>query len=185
MIDAEVAKQDTTGWFKRTGWVEHLADSNFKHLAHASRLPDRDETELLQAARLVDTLIERGVDGLRTLHRETRRWLRSAQQTDIDVRPLARLQNPESQLRYAGYWKRFICYCLRVSKRVAEKQQQSIADRESRPSPNSDSDSEDSSYSITSGESESGAEDSSSSESARQYTDTLRDAERLFPWHSD
>lgn len=27
---------------------------------------------------------------------------------------MARLQDPESQRRYAGYMKRFVCYCLRV-----------------------------------------------------------------------
>jgi hypothetical protein len=27
---------------------------------------------------------------------------------------MARLQNPASQARYARYWKRFICYGLRV-----------------------------------------------------------------------
>ena len=56
----------------------------------------------------------KGIIGLSTLHQETRRWLRSAKREEADGRPMARLQNPESQARYAGYMKRFIYYCLRV-----------------------------------------------------------------------
>jgi len=36
------------------------------------------------------------------------------------VRPLARLQNEDSQKRYAGYMTRFICYTLRVWKSCEE-----------------------------------------------------------------
>lgn len=59
-------------------------------------------------------LIERSVAGLSTLARETRRWLKSAKREEIDQRPMGRLQNLDSQVKYAGYWKQFICYCLRI-----------------------------------------------------------------------
>lgn len=49
-----------------------------------------------------------------TLHRDTRRWLKSAKREEMDLRPLARLQNPSSQARYAGYMARFVCYFLRI-----------------------------------------------------------------------
>ena len=54
------------------------------------------------------------MNGLPSLNRETQRWLRSARQTEIDVRPLARLQNESSEDRYASYMSRIICYLLRV-----------------------------------------------------------------------
>jgi hypothetical protein len=41
--DAQVAKTDKRGWFKRTGWLEHFANRNLMHLAHPTRLPDRGE----------------------------------------------------------------------------------------------------------------------------------------------
>jgi len=103
VIDTQVAKTDKTGWFKRTGWLEHLAGRNLAHLAYQTRLPDRDEMKLHRAARLVELLVERSVAGLSTLARETRRWLQSVKRQEIDQRPLARLQNPESQARYTGY----------------------------------------------------------------------------------
>jgi len=40
IMDVEVAKTDKTGWFKRTGWLEHFANRNFIHLAHQVRLPN-------------------------------------------------------------------------------------------------------------------------------------------------
>jgi hypothetical protein len=89
------AKTDKTGWFKRTGWLEHFKERNLVHLAHQARLPDQSERKLKLAAELTDRLIERSVKGLSTLARETRRWLRSARQTEVDPRPLTRLQNPE------------------------------------------------------------------------------------------
>ena len=51
--------------------------------------------------------------GLLTLAQETRRWLKSAKRQEVDQRPMARLQNPESQARYARYMVKFVCYVLR------------------------------------------------------------------------
>jgi len=59
--------------------------------------------KLQAAAQLTEQLIEKCVKGLATLPQETRRSLRSARQTDVDQRPLARLQNPESQATYTSY----------------------------------------------------------------------------------
>jgi hypothetical protein len=89
IMDAEVAKTDKTGWFKRTGWLEHFANRNLMHLAHQTRLPDRDEVKLQRAAKLVELLVEQSVKGLATLGRETRRWLRSAKRQEVDQRPLS------------------------------------------------------------------------------------------------
>ena len=97
IIDTNVAKTDHTLWSKRTQWPQHLAGSNYKHLAWGSRLADKDEHELQDVMKLVDLLVEKCVAGLSTLDLETRRWLRSAKKSEADVRPLARLQNPESQ----------------------------------------------------------------------------------------
>jgi hypothetical protein len=69
---------------------------------------------LQRVVELNSSLIERCVSGLSTLDRETRRWLRSAKQAEADVRPIARLQNSDSQQRYAVYAARLVCYCLRV-----------------------------------------------------------------------
>jgi superfamily II DNA helicase RecQ len=120
-VMAEATKTDKTGWFKRTGWLTFLEGRNLAHLGYQARLPDRNEAKLQQAAKLTEELIERSVCGLATLPQETRRWLRSAQQTVVDQRPLARLQNPESQAVYASYMVRFVCFYLRI---IADEERQ-------------------------------------------------------------
>ncbi|KAK3045467.1 hypothetical protein LTR09_012942 [Extremus antarcticus] len=45
-LDEEMAKTDQTGWWKRTGWPEHLKGSTLKHLSRAARLPDKNEVTL-------------------------------------------------------------------------------------------------------------------------------------------
>ncbi|KAF3037094.1 hypothetical protein E8E12_005610 [Didymella heteroderae] len=93
----EAAKADKTGWFKRTGWLGFFKDRNLAHLAHQARAPEHSERKLKLAAELTERPVDRGVDRLAALPQEIRRWLRSAKQSEVDQRPLARLQNPESQ----------------------------------------------------------------------------------------
>jgi hypothetical protein len=72
LMDAEVAKTDRTGWFNRTGWPAHFKKRNLIHLAHAIRLPGKDERKLKRVSHAVDLLIEQSVAGLSSLSRETR-----------------------------------------------------------------------------------------------------------------
>ncbi|KAK4947069.1 hypothetical protein LTR66_014220 [Elasticomyces elasticus] len=169
--DEMVARTDRTGWFNRTGWPEHLARRNLVHLSHASRMPDRGERLLHQAVKIVDLVIEKSVAGLSSLAIETRRWLKSAKREEADVRPLARLQNPESQRRYAGYWKRFMCYCLRV-----------VATDEGCGARSCGNNSVDGSNEGTE-EDEIDEEDQTEDEVDEECQDVMRDARELFPWH--
>jgi Helicase conserved C-terminal domain/Orsellinic acid/F9775 biosynthesis cluster protein D/DEAD/DEAH box helicase len=113
-LDADIIKQDRTGWFNRTDWPQHLRKRHLRYLAHASRLPDREEQVLHEVVRVSDLLMNRAVAGLFTFDIELRRWIKSSQQGEPDRRPIARLQNPDSQDRYTGYLRRFACYVFRV-----------------------------------------------------------------------
>lgn len=180
-VDEEIAKTDRTGWFNRTGWPQHLARRNMRHLAHASRMPDQDERLLQQAVKVVDLMIERAVAGLSTLGLETRRWLRSAKREEIDVRPMSRLQNPESQNTYAGYWKRFMCYCLRVAAAVRESGEgweDSGTDEGEEGSEEVDGNEEEDGKDGEGGKSD---DDDDDDEEGR----VLRDARELFPWQGN
>jgi hypothetical protein len=117
IVDAP-AETDQTGWWKKTGWIEHLQGSNKRHLAHAARLPSKDEPIMKEIGNLVDLLVEQCVEGLSTLPQELRRWLRSVKMSETDQRPIGRLQNRDSQKRYAAYAKRLVCYSLRVLQSV-------------------------------------------------------------------
>ncbi|CAN9192094.1 unnamed protein product [Alternaria alternata] len=80
---------------------------------------------------------------------------------------MARLQNSDSQKRYAGYMKRFICYLLRVH----EAQQSG-----------GDGDESDSFYSQLG---QGGDSNSDSGIQSGDRKDSMRDAKRLFPWSSN
>lgn len=122
---------------------------------------------------LNSSLIERCVGRLSTLNHETRRWLRSAKQAEADVRPLARLQNSDSQQRYALYTARLVCYCLRV----LQDSKSSVA--EVNPDEQTESD-EDSNATISDSEVES-IEGETYDREAEAVTDVFKDACRLFP----
>ena len=175
VADAEVAKTDHTLWFKRTQWAEHLAGCNLKHLSRASRLPDREEQVLQRVVELNSSLIERCVSGLSTLDHETRRWLRSARQAEADVRPLARLQNSDSQQRYAVYAARLVCYCLRV----LEDSENSTA----KISANGQTEGDEDSDATISDNGEGLSESRTCNGEVETVTDVFKDARRLFPWH--
>ncbi|KAG5995017.1 hypothetical protein E4U52_000484 [Claviceps spartinae] len=46
LTDLEITLIYQSYWLERTGWVLHLWESNLAHLAHAARLPGKDEPEL-------------------------------------------------------------------------------------------------------------------------------------------
>jgi hypothetical protein len=114
----------------------------------------------------VDQAVEQAVAGLSTLGLESRRWLRSANAEQVDVRPIARLQNSESQKRYAGYIKRFICYLLRI----LTAQEVGSEDSES-----------DTFYSQVGAESELNSDTKSRTGASSHRKDKMHDAKRLFP----
>jgi superfamily II DNA helicase RecQ len=181
VADAETAKTDHTLWFKKTGWADHLKSCTLRHLSQASRLPDRDEQTLLTAVKLNGFLIEKCVGGLASLDNETRRWLRSAKHSEIDQRPLARLQNTESQQTYAVYMARLLCYSLRVlqSCEDSERLQGTAEGQESEAGNNSDYAEDNEGESEREGERESEDDDDFGSQ---PVVDVFKDARRLYPW---
>ena len=181
VAEATMAKTDHTLWFKRNKWPQHLAKSNLRHLSRACRLPGRDEGTLEDVPKRAEGLVEECVKGLPTLGHVIRRWLRSAKASEPDARPMARLQNEDSQKRYAGYMTRFVCYTLRVW--------ESCEATGLRSGEEEDGEDED-------GEEEGGEEEddirgatgsntiSGSTGSGIREIDTMEDARRLYPWPS-
>jgi hypothetical protein len=181
LADAETVKTDHTLWFKKTGWAEHIAGCTLKHLSQASRLPDRDEQTLHEAVKLNSALIEKCVAGLSTLDNETRRWLKSAKHSEIDQRPLARLQNVESQQTYAIYMARLLCYSLRVLQSCEDSERlEGTVDHQPSEGRDSESDVEDDSEHDE--DSEGDSESGSYSDTHPVIIDVFKDARRLYPW---
>ncbi|KAL1640737.1 hypothetical protein SLS61_010232, partial [Didymella pomorum] len=192
-IKEELQTLKAAAKINKTGWLEFLKDQNLAHLAHQARAPDHNKRKLKLVAQLTKGLVERSVKGLATLTQELRRWLRSAKREEPDVRPLARLQNPESQAVYASYMVRFVCFYLRVladeEQRIVRfrEQQNAAAHADCRSASGSEEDSEED----DNGE---GSEADSDSPRPRRTTRTTRttrnqpqldmakDARELFTW---
>jgi hypothetical protein len=189
LAEAVVAKTDHTLWFKRNKWPQHLAESNLRHLSQACRLPTRGEETLGDVSDQVEGLVEECVKGLPTLGHVIRRWLRSAKASEPDVRPMARLQNEDSQKRYAGYMTRFICYTLRVWESC-----EAIKETGSNRADDDDGGNEDSDGNRDDDEEEvdvehehhvvnaTGAHTMTESTGSTHKVDTMKDARRLYPW---
>jgi hypothetical protein len=120
ILDAAMEKTDNTGWWTHTRWQLHFGDRHVGNIAHASRLPDRKERELVDAKTIVISMIKHAVDGLSFLHDDTPNWLRTANATNrVENRPMVRLHNVESLDTYINYWVRFKGYCLAQRKMEA------------------------------------------------------------------
>jgi superfamily II DNA or RNA helicase len=194
----DAAKTDKFGWFKRTGWLAFPKGQNLAHLGYTARLPDRNEVKLQTAARLTEQQIEKCVKGLATLPRETRRWLRSAKHNEVDQRPLARLQNPESQATYASYIVRFVCFYLRIladeESRVDEylSQRSQVVDSSDEGSGEDAGIESECEYNDNDNDNDSNADstDNDSIAPTRRprksvVKDTMKDARELFSWKGD
>ena len=174
--DEAMVKTDQTGWWKKTGWVEHLKGSNLKRLSRAARLPDKHDPTLRQVRELVEMSIEQCVKGLMTLPSELRRWLKSVQIAEVDQRPMGRLQNEASQNLYATYWVRLICYCLRVLQSEGSHEEHEGGDGFS------DVESLDGSEVGDGDDEDDDQEDETTTQEQQQGPDEMYDARRLFPW---
>ena len=105
-------------------WRPHFGSRNIRRIAHASRLPDRNDKQLQRVSEIVNLMIKSAMDGLSSLHDDTPYWLRTANSTEkAENRPIVQLQNEDSLNRYIAYFRRFACYLLRVY--VAQKEGES------------------------------------------------------------
>jgi hypothetical protein len=63
ILDAKMEKIDNSGWWRHTRWQVHFGDRHLGNIAHASRLPDRQERELLNVKTIIISMINTAVDG--------------------------------------------------------------------------------------------------------------------------
>ncbi|KAG6069484.1 hypothetical protein E4U16_007657 [Claviceps sp. LM84 group G4] len=112
----EAGENATTDWLNRTGWTEHYStNQDLAWLYTYSRMPTADDAELQRAVAAIDSMFfDRCIEGLKTLPLMTRLMLASPHRNNADLEPFGPLQDKAKMKRYVSYWKRFICYCLRV-----------------------------------------------------------------------
>ncbi|KAL2104472.1 hypothetical protein VUR80DRAFT_530 [Thermomyces stellatus] len=124
------------------GWAEHLRGKDMGTLRELSKQPptraqlariwSRAEREWAQVLRAVteglDRVVARCAGRLGRVPRETRRWINGVSPTEPARRPLGLKEHESSMERYRGYWKRYLCYCVRACRagRDEAREQQGV-----------------------------------------------------------
>jgi hypothetical protein len=106
-------------WLRRTGWLHDFAGKDMKVIAEKARKPGMEEKELLMVWKSVVRTINKCIAGARDCARVRRWdsimfWLESSTASDPSRQPFKYDLDPDTLERYAGWFGRFICYCLRI-----------------------------------------------------------------------
>ncbi len=90
-----------------------------KFIAEKARKPGQEEKELLRVWMSVVRVVKKCVEGARDCARVRRWesimfWLDSSTDNEPSQQPFRYEPDTDTLKRYAGYFGRFICYCLRI-----------------------------------------------------------------------
>ncbi|KAL2201601.1 hypothetical protein CC79DRAFT_1351830 [Sarocladium strictum] len=108
-------EHEITNWLRRSGWTAHFVGRDLGEIHASSRMPGPGKEEARRLIAATDRLFfNRCMVGLRSMPLITRLLLASPHPKDAHSRPFGPLQEKTSIDRYVTYWKRFLCYCLRV-----------------------------------------------------------------------
>ncbi|KAG6237706.1 hypothetical protein E4U25_002430 [Claviceps purpurea] len=109
------AERATYDWLDRTGWTKRYFTDRALTRLYSQMPTAEDSAELQRAVAAIDRMFfDRCIEGLKTLPLMTRLMLANPHRNDADLEPFGPLQDKAKMDRYVSYWKRFICYCLRV-----------------------------------------------------------------------
>jgi hypothetical protein len=109
------AKHEITNWIRRSGWTAHFVGRDLGEIHGISRMLGPGEEEARRLVVATDRLFfNRCVAGLRSMSLMIRLLLASLHPTDAHSKPFRPLQEKTSLNRYVSYWKRLLCYYLRV-----------------------------------------------------------------------
>jgi superfamily II DNA helicase RecQ len=109
-------KHEITNWLKRTGWPAHFNGRDLREISSCSQMSGwAGDDDLRRLTTAMDRLFfARCIEGVKTMPLMTRLLLASPHPQDAHSQPFGPLQEKTSMDRYLMYWKRFLCYCMRV-----------------------------------------------------------------------
>ncbi|KAI3317262.1 hypothetical protein HD806DRAFT_492673 [Xylariaceae sp. AK1471] len=128
IADGSAGINGDSTWVREMGWATHLAGKDMAVLYEASAGPltaaavaklrdrtARDEQLLLRPlGASFDREVARCVGRLGLVPHETLRWLASIDTNKPAGRPFGVKEHPSSMERYRGYWRRYLCFCIRA-----------------------------------------------------------------------
>jgi len=118
-------KDDTTPWILFTKWGELFKDRDMKTIAETRYLNTKNQEVVrispISKSRLrvvslgFDKLLAWSLETLETTEWNICHWLRSPRQSEYSPKPFRKPQETATLVRYSGYWKQLLLFCLRTA----------------------------------------------------------------------
>jgi hypothetical protein len=118
-------KDDTTPWLLFTKWPELFEGKDLKLIAE-TRYLNTDNRQVLTMSQVsksqlrvvnhcFDRLLEWCLETLETMEWDICCWLRSPRRSECSHSPFKKPQQTSTLVRYRGYWKQLLHFCLRTA----------------------------------------------------------------------
>ncbi|KAK4974054.1 hypothetical protein LTR28_010612 [Elasticomyces elasticus] len=124
LIDALLKEEqlpvDNTPWMRKTRWARKFAGRSLRAVAALSEKPSKDEGSLKLVWDSVGRIFERCRSSISTWRDDEEDgdlvlgWLNSPQKERFNPDPFSTYYESSTHEKYVAYWRRFICYCLRL-----------------------------------------------------------------------
>jgi len=119
-VDEEQLPVDDTPWMRKTRWARKFAGRDLRAVAALSEKPSKDEGSLKRVWNSVGRVFDRCRGSVSTWRDDEEDgdlvlgWLNSPQKEKFNPDPFIIYYETSTHEKYTAYWKRFICYCLRL-----------------------------------------------------------------------
>jgi hypothetical protein len=111
---------DNTPWMRKTRWARKFAGYDLCKIASLGQQPSRNDRSLKLASDSVGRVLARCKAGIAQWSDEEEdgdlvlSWLNSPQRDTFNPQPFSIFYAASTHEKYTSYWKRFVCYCLRL-----------------------------------------------------------------------
>ena len=116
--DEDRLKLDNTPWLRKSGWHRRFAGKDLLAIADFGNKPTKDEGTLRVICESVDRVFARCKDNVADCQADgwdlLLSWLKSSKKDDYAPDPFSVYYEKSTHEKYVDYWKRFLCYCLRL-----------------------------------------------------------------------
>jgi len=119
IIDEDQVLVDLTPWLRKTRWPIYFAGKDLVSIARISHLPSREEESLKIVCKSIDRIFWRCIEGIQDcVNRDWELllyWLNGHEENKAGSKPFGTYYTKKTVKNYVNYWKRFVCYCLRLT----------------------------------------------------------------------
>jgi hypothetical protein len=116
--DEKQLELDNTPWLRKNGWPRRFAGRDPLAIAGFTNKPIKDEGTLWEICKSIDRVFGRCKKSIADCKEDgwdlLLSWLKSSKKDDYAPDPFGIYYQKSTHEKYTDYWKRFVCYCLRL-----------------------------------------------------------------------